>query len=1246
MSKMRKLLIALLTIISAVCLTLVGCGETNVQFVDFENKTIEYDKGELFDASSYMDVYDVNGNMYYANVKIYNADGETVSHIKYIFKATEDSYKIVITVKDGDDVIATREIQVNCIDRMAPYITLLDMPSFGIYNEEVFVPIDFEDTTTNFNKKLRVERYVTENVDGEYVTTLDTQNAIVKNTGDFTADGVAFVPTKPGTYKISVYAWDNGANETDARVVSKDYSIKETADAWGEVEGFDSPTSLVANYHYSNVSAEYNPLRGTGSYVYVTNDDGDYLDAEGNILYKKVDESTTENRIAYYKKADAQATEYDVLAYYLSLEDYLFYDAENNVSKLKEGCVRAKDEKGVDISFNNKFASIGQEWYDELTDDNGVTKFGVIKTHYSENIYADTAKKIFLKSSTKSTEFLRTYNGNSSTGWVENPKYDYLSFWMLIQPKEGKNPTNTTVSVYSQSNFNITKVPVGEWFEYKVSKAELRQMNYPFYYLSVDRLQQQGSYINISNQDAYNFDFYFDNVSYAKGADITTGTSSLIMGQPLNLDIENCGELTKDDFIFYIGKADNILNTNKNYNTAFFEDHVIATNATYTPEVQADKTSQKYYVQAKLSADGVVKNNGRQIYASTIITVKNVAVELSGEELGQEVTITANLEGIDNLTYTYFIKETSATEWTQLTNNKFTPSKPTSYDVKVVATNGTVQVEKTLTKDYTKAIAISVRPASGDDKPYINKDLTIVTELKGSSAISVAVKDSNGDDVTVTDGVFNVSKMDIYTIIANTTFNGVAIENTLDVRVAGPAEVVASIAETATIGVTESLEITATTGSEYTLSYSVKLPTGTIMALDSNVLPIEFVGVHEIYVTAMQGTEMMGEAVLTTTIKAMTTTDIANTGIYATFGYDGSEIAAWNGTAASYKGLNTEESVAHGTLANGDPWRADWHESITDKNGVTKYGVVSTRPSKTSPGSSVANGIHLRSDVYSTSDVNAPFFGAGNNGKPYFDNGITDLGKEQSIEYAGYDYLSIPVYIPKADAEDGEYATVRLIYAVQTFKVPYNTWYELKIDKMFLAGNMSSYQPNVLFGYRSGAGYQAIFYLSPEKYSDDPNENAAKLAADKDQIVYIDGIRTAKYENSGEFTSARLVLTDSTGATTGEEVGHVPTFQATSIRTSGTNKYAVLNNVYIKPELYVGDKLIPLEDIVVERRNNYQSSVSYNGPIVNVKDFNLKNDLPRTDYSLTLCYKYTDPDTNITYRKYFLRMYKVALPTA
>ncbi|MBQ9782407.1 MAG: hypothetical protein IJW26_04425, partial [Clostridia bacterium] len=633
MSKIRKILIALLTLISAVCLTLVGCGKQKVEFVDFESKTINVNLGDILDAREYMEVYDVNGKLYLATINITDVDGEPVEHFSYRFVLKKTYYKITVTIKEGEEVIGTRELTINAIDNTPPFITLLEMADFGVYNQEVFVPISFEENGETFNKKLVVEQYVTSKVDGEYVTTLDTQNAIVKNSNDFSNDGVAFTPTKPGTYKISIYAWDEGKTELDARVVSINYSIKETSDASGEIEGFDSPDALVANYHYYKSQVEYNELRGEGQLVYVKNDAGDYLDAEGNILYKKVDEISTNNRIAFYKKADAQSTDYDVLAYYQDMTTYSFYDAEGNVAQTKEGCITVKAEDGVtDYVFNNKYAPIGEEWFQELADKDGTTKFGVIKANASQHSYSDVSKRFYFKSSYRDINFFRDYNGARVTGWLENPAFDYLSIWMLVQPKD-VNEDKTSITAYTVADFYQTEIPVGEWFEFKVSKTELRMMGYyPYYILSCERTANVGGYITLSNQDYNKFNFYFDNISYVKGANITTSSDVLLMGQQVTLDVANCGELTKDDFNFYVGKArdyvsssdsgEGMLSTSSiSSMTAFLNTHQLLEGNTFTPELENGLTLRKYYVQVMLNEQGLAKNNCEQIYATKDLVV-------------------------------------------------------------------------------------------------------------------------------------------------------------------------------------------------------------------------------------------------------------------------------------------------------------------------------------------------------------------------------------------------------------------------------------------------------------------------------------------------------------------------------------------------------------------------------------------------------------------------------------------------
>ena len=279
-----------------------------------------------------------------------------------------------------------------------------------------------------------------------------------------------------------------------------------------------------------------------------------------------------------------------------------------------------------------------------------------------------------------------------------------------------------------------------------------------------------------------------------------------------------------------------------------------------------------------------------------------------------------------------------------------------------------------------------------------------------------------------------------------------------------------------------------------TLKYSAKLPTGKVITLDGNVLPIGLVGNYEVYVTAYNGENVTcGETTLPLVVNQMTVADYENSGIIATFGYDGSEIASYKVTStdkATWKALNTAESIATETLSNGTQWTADWHAEYEGR-----YGVISTRAQIEADGAYGGNPIFLRSDIYHTTDVMLPYFGT---------KGSISNRKIAGIEYEGWDYISVWIYLPKENAVDGDYTEIwRRSAAGGAIQVPYNVWYELKIDKAYFINNYYE-RPGYVFRY--GTGSYPLFFMSGKTDSTDEN------ALERDQIIYVDGIRTAKYQ--------------------------------------------------------------------------------------------------------------------------------------
>ena len=951
MSKTKKILIALLTVISALCLTLAGCTKNSIEFQDFENKTIEYELNEIFGVSQYLDVLDKDGNPYIATCEVFDADGNKVE-IKSggQFTVVKNYYRLVITVKDDDEeILGQREIIINGVNKTPPYIMFLNMPDFGVINNEVKVPLEFNAKGAQISKKLVVERYLTKKVNGEYVTTTDTENAIVVNGQNFTDDVASFTPTKPGVYKISVYAWNNHQTEADARVLSKDYSIKETADAWGEIESFETPASLIANYNAVKTSP------------------------------------------------------------------------------------------------------IGEDWYQELPDKNGVVKYGVIKGLAADS--TSTTRSIYIQSTYRNNSFFKN--------WLSNSDFDYLSMMVLVKPKDA-NEEQKTVSVYKASAFNTTKIPVGEWFEYKVSKTELKVSTNVNNVLAYARATTNGTYFTVSSADYEKFDFYFDNVAYAKGADIVLDKDTYVMGSEITFDIANAGELTKDDFTFYVNKTNAITNNGTLIEEGFLKSgsysfrlvpdgdnpatYTLLDGNTYTTEIEDDYVSRTYFVQAKLNEQGLQKTGGEQIFASKLITVNGLAISLGESSLGQEVTIDASLEGVDGLTYTYAVKKSSDSDsdWTTLTNNKFTPTVSTSYDVKVVATLGDLEIEKIITKDYAKNIVIDAQFPTGFNKYVIDHNINIVAELEGAENIVVTVKDEHNSPVTITNNAINVSATGTYVITATATYNGIQITNQIEIVVVGDIIIEPTFKVDGEdfdvnnpIMLNSQVTIEALVGGQLPANtanieyYVVRLDSNPAnnyeFTLNNGTFKASLAGTYNVFVYYTEDGIINSSDLITFEVVANT---IENARVINTFSDSASVAAAYL-------------SSAKNEMVEGTTWYNEYEG---------EYGVISTVGQTYNTNYSA---FYLRSADYDTqtqmenAGLAKTLFGT--------EKAPSDEGYLVGFNCENWDYLSIKVYFAKPNGAQSN--TLNVYYGDHSDKgdiltVNYNEWTELKIDKGMLLNKL------------------------------------------------------------------------------------------------------------------------------------------------------------------------------------------------
>ncbi|MBQ9781553.1 MAG: hypothetical protein IJW26_00035, partial [Clostridia bacterium] len=519
----------------------------------------------------------------------------------------------------------------------------------------------------------------------------------------------------------------------------------------------------------------------------------------------------------------------------------------------------------------------------------------------------------------------------------------------------------------------------------------------------------------------------------------------------------------------------------------------------------------------------------------------------------------------------------------------------------------------------------------------LKQEVTLSTALTNGT-INYTVLDPDGEEVVLTNGnTFTPTKLGSYTVKASCDDYVLQIADTAEIsgysykskqygelvfEVVG-AEIDATMAETATIGIDESVEITAVTDAEYTLSYSAKLPNGDLIELDSNVLPIGLVGDYEVYVTAYDSENLaVGKQTLPLTVKAMTAAQVRDSGIFATFGQDGSEKAAYDVTATyttkwvfDWTGKGDATSIANGTLSDGTTtWKADWHDKYQGR-----YGVISTRSQFAGYDTTTSYGVFLRSDVVLTATYNQPFCGG--------DYNTSQARKEGAFNNTNWDYLSIPIYLPKPANATEDYTNIYLRYAVGgAIKVPYDTWYELKIDKYWLMINYYD-QAGYIFRYGASNGYP-LFFMSLANASED----ALKLA--QDQEIFIDGIKLAKYD--AQFTSAKLLGTDSTGATNDAEVAIE---QAFTVDASGyvVNAEGTATPFCFKPELYLGETQVAITDITAYQTSKSNITLNYSNGVFTLSKFTLNSGAPRTDYFIGLWIKYTDANSTVYYKYFGIR---------
>ena len=417
MRKSKKWLILALSVLCGACVTLGACKKEeepkDITFVDFEDGTINVEIGDKFSIRDYMKVYDENGVMYGASAVITDSKGNAVDHLAYEFTiADETGYTLVLTVRDPvtGEALQTRTLALNTVDESAPYITVGAMPEYGLANVEVELPVRFSDKGVNYTTNVVVQKINYNATEKKYDESLAENIEVGYESKGEVAN---FTPTRPGRYKITVEAWDGTDKATaQANAVYRArtwyYEVKGVVSE-GEIEGFDTPETVVASYNYDLNAPEED-------WVY-------QVDTQGNILTQK-----------------------DGVMVILTPE------------------LEAQGYKGKILykSMPNKTAV----WHEEYEG-----RYGVVST--KGNISPDNGKtEYYFKSSYRATSFYRYgVDGDGKTdtsiSWADDSRWTHVSVWLYVAGEAGE-----TVEISSAHNVVTETVNCNEWFEFIITKQQ------------------------------------------------------------------------------------------------------------------------------------------------------------------------------------------------------------------------------------------------------------------------------------------------------------------------------------------------------------------------------------------------------------------------------------------------------------------------------------------------------------------------------------------------------------------------------------------------------------------------------------------------------------------------------------------------------------------------------------------------------------------------------------------------------
>ncbi len=714
----------------------------------------------------------------------------------------------------------------------------------------------------------------------------------------------------------------------------------------------------------------------------------------------------------------------------------------------------------------NMYEDEDADWYNELTDANGVTEKGVIEipSQFNTNRTTESYRMFYFKSSIRSERFFfnsndgySKYNPDSLEYYSDYNEidYDYVNFRIMIKT-DLPNKTSVNLNVgsvngvygYYETRASSQKVNVNEWVNVKISRYVMSSIynknrmaavtsygtsNYGIFYISGENKVSEGA-------KEGDFKLYIDYMAYERD---------------MRISVNGEDGVTFDEV-----------------------------------ETPKDTALQ---VRKFIKHNPVTSIIGEEVELGTALTSGSIVYTVTDPD-GENVTLSGDLL------------------------NKFTPTKLGNYTVKATCDDylllGGNYSGLSSSKQYgemtfeVKNRQVTATLKDANDIPF--EDLTSIklgTSIKiadvavggldsiESNNVTYEVKYLGTDpatDVTVDGGVFTVNKAGQYTVVVKYNYNGYEF-------VSQPTELTVIARQvTAKFYVGEE-EIDINNSIKMNTNVSIKVFVDGVETnenvfyyvehVDSNpennyaftvtdgVFTVGFTGTYNISVSYAEGQEEASESE-TYTLTAIANT-VENARYLNTFSSSTSNVAAY---------VSTDKTA---TLEG-----ASWVSAHAGR-----YGILSTVGQTYNTNYSA---FYLRAAEYATyKNLESAGFAQTVFG---MSTAPDTLGYSVGVNCDNWDYLSIPAFFVKPEGVQDD--TLKVYYANNTtvLEVPYGEWVELKLDKAILLRLIAN-AGRLFYQYTTSAN--EANYRKPTFYVD----NGAA------STVYIDSMSFEKYteyEHLGE----------------------------------------------------------------------------------------------------------------------------------